>query len=85
MSDQEACFEPRWKENEPEFYKASDFSKEDALDEAIRYDMHAAERFDAEEGETYGEFADRIFSLYAGGVHNAPSKAQIERALMIED
>lgn len=85
IADNEPFIEFYLKENEPEFYKASDFSKEDALDEAIRYDMHGAERLDAEEGETYGEFADRIFSFYAGGVHNAPSKAQIERALMIED
>ena len=84
IADNESFIEFCLKENEPEFYKASDFSKEDALDEAIRYDMHAAERFDAEEGETYGEFADRIFSLYAGGVHNAPSKAQVEHALMID-
>lgn len=85
IADNEPFIEFYLKENEPEFYKASDFSKEDALDEAIRYDMHAAERFDAEEGETYGEFADRICSSYAGGEHNAPSKAQIEHALMIED
>lgn len=85
IADNEPFIEFYLKENEPEFYKASDFSKEDALAEAIRYDMHGAERFDAEEGETYGEFADRIFSWYAGGVHNAPSKAQIERALMMED
>lgn len=84
IADNEPFIEFYLKENEPEFYKTSDFSKENALDEAIRYDMHAAERFDAEEGETYGEFADRIFSLYAGGVHNAPSKAQIEHALMVE-
>lgn len=85
IADNEPFIEFYLKENEPEFYKATDFSKEDALDEAIRYDMHAAERFDAEEGETYGEFADRICSSYAGGEHNAPSKAQIEHALMIED
>lgn len=83
IADNEPFIEFYLEGNEPEFYKTSDFSKEDALAEAIRYDMHAAERFDAEEGETYGEFADRIFSFYAGGVHNAPSKAQIEHALMI--
>ena len=85
IADNEPFIEFYLEGNEPEFYKASDFSKEDALAEAIRYDMYAAERFDAEEGETYGEFSDRIFSLYAGGVHNAPSKTQIEHALMIED
>lgn len=85
IADNEPFIEFYLEGNEPEFYKASDFSKEDALAEAIRYDMHDAERFDAEEGETYGEFADRICSSYAGGEHNAPSKAQIEHALMIED
>ena len=85
IADNEPFIEFYLEGNEPEFYKTSDFSKEDALAEAIRDDMYAAERFDAEGGETYGEFADRIFSWYAGVVHNAPSKAQIERALMIED
>lgn len=85
IADNEPFIEFYLEGNEPEFYKTSDFSKEDALDEAIRYDMHAAERFDAEEGETYEEFVDRICSCYAGGVHNAPSKAQIEHALLIED
>lgn len=83
IADNESFIEFYLEGNEPEFYKASDISKEDALDEATRYDMHAAERFDAEEGETYGEFADRICDSYAGGEHNAPSKALIERALMI--
>ena len=84
IADNEPFIEFYLEGNEPEFYKTSDFSKEDALDEAIRDDMHAAERFDAEAGETYEEFADRICSFYAGGAHNAPSKAQIERELMIE-
>lgn len=85
ISDYEPFVEFALNGNEADFYKASNFTEENALSEAIQDDMHGSERFDAEPNETYGDFEKRVAAYYAKGMHNAPTKAQIEYAFMLDD
>lgn len=85
FSDNEPFVEFEIPGMEPEFHKASEFSEEQALREAIGDDMNGAELFKSEPNETYKEFAARIASFYAKGIHNAPSVAKIACAILPGD
>lgn len=85
ISDNEPFVEFEIPGKETEFHKASEFSEEKALREAIGDDMNGAELFESEPNETYKEFAARIASFYAKGIHNAPSVAKIACAILPGD
>lgn len=55
---------------------------DEMLDEAVSYDMHSGTVFVAEDGETWGEFAERIYENTRG--HNEPSMTMIRDALYLE-
>lgn len=69
------------------FYRASEFTREQALREAAGSDARYCLFMEAEEGETYGDFAARIFSMTRGRrpADPEPEMHDITRALDIDD
>lgn len=60
-----------------------DFNEMDAFSETVADDMSSAGIFEAEDGETYEKFAERIFKYTRG--HNAPSLEQIYQSIGIDE
>lgn len=69
------------------FYRASEFTREQALREAAGNDTRCCLFMEAEEGETYGDFAARIFSMTRGHrpADPEPDMFDIAHALDIDD
>lgn len=65
------------------YFKQTAENKERILDILAEDDMHAGRVFVAEDGETYEEFAERIFNYTRG--HNEPSYREIYQCLSVED
>jgi len=65
-----------------EFYTKKDFGEKEALEATAADDMYAGQVFYAEEGETYGQFAERVYDATRG--HNAPDRSSIMDAMSIE-
>lgn len=68
---------------ETEFYSAAEFTKKDALTEAAGDDMSWCDIFYAAPGDSYGEFADRIYHCTCNR-HNAPTMSAIADALGVD-
>ena len=83
VSDNEPFIETYFSGCDNEYIAKKAFDIEDIFYQLLQDDMHSAELFEAEDGETYKDFVERIYEGSRG--HNAPSMTQIKNALYLDD